>query len=174
MLVAVSPVRLLFSSLVVLCLTMLFVLLLASFPVSIVTALSAVIFATLLVVLFALTFVTTLLATATRPGDGMYFRYRPQWIIAVDQHFAGMRLCLRGFVPYHHVQARAGVQGGWERIVDKVPMAVLVLEGRLGYVQLAVAHIAHGNRPERAPAALNAAEVGEPGDSNLTGRRMSG
>jgi hypothetical protein len=109
----VAPVILLLSSLVMLWLTMLSVLLLASFLVSIVTALPAMIFAALLVVLSALTFFAALFAalfaTATSPGDGMHFRHGPQWIVAMDHDFGWMRLPLRRLVPYHHVQARPGL-----------------------------------------------------------------
>ena len=131
---------------------MLFAFLRAAFLVSIVAALSAMIFAAILVVFSAFMFCTALFAaffaTATRPGNGLHFHHGPQWIVAVNHDFGWMRLSLRRFVTYHHVQARPGVQRGRKRIVHQVPMPVLVLERHLGYVQLTLAHIAHRYRPE--------------------------
>jgi hypothetical protein len=108
--------------------------------------LAAMIVATLFVMLCTPaslgTFFTTFPATTKRPGDHLNLSDRLHGIVADDEQIAGMRIPLRRFVTDHDVEARAAMKGGRERIMDEMPMAVLVLEGYLGDVQIAVAHVA--------------------------------
>jgi hypothetical protein len=134
------------------------------FFVAFLTALAMVVLAGLAVVLFAMTpraaLLATLLAAAACPGDYIDFSDRGCWIIAADHDFTGAWFLLRGFVANRHVEGRSRMQRRRERIVDQPPVAILPLEGNLGDVQVAVAHVAHLDGPERSPTALHSTKVG--------------
>jgi hypothetical protein len=110
----------------------LFALLVASIIIAVITALPTMIFAALAMVFSALVSFAAFPAAAAGPRDGMHFDDRPYRIIAVDHHFAWMRLSLRGFVSYDHLEAGAGAQRRGVRIVHQAPMPALMFERHLG------------------------------------------
>jgi type IV secretory pathway VirB6-like protein len=141
----------------------LLMMLLAAFFVVVFAALATVLFTALGVSLLARTscaaLVATLLAAAACPGDQLYFFDGCHRIVALNHQFTASWFLLCGEVPNGHAQTRPRMQGGREGFVHQPPMTILVFEGNFGYVQVAVADVAHRDRPELPASALHSAEV---------------